>query len=481
MQTVSCPSCGAPVQFRSHASVMAVCEYCQTSVLKDADSVKDLGKMSSVLEDYSPIQIGTSGVFGGRGFSVVGRIQLRYSAGMWNEWYLLFEDGGTAWLGDSSGLYTLTRAITPGGALPRFADIVPGDMYRIGPEAWTAAEKRSAQCVGGQGELPFRVGAGWQAEVADFRSGSQFLTLDYSDGPTPVVYQGQAVSLDGLQCQLLRDDDAIAASAGKYKGRVAALDCPSCGSPVQYLPGLTGHLVCQACHSQIDAASPKAQVLAKGEEVERVSTTLRLGAQATINGQLHTVIGAMQRQDEEGNAWTEYLVYNTRNSFFWLVETPDGWWRANVMPDWPLWLSTASESVVADKTNFHKLYDYVASVTWAAGAFNWRVQVGDQVRVYEFEQGSTRLAAELTTEEMTWSRSVRLANDQVLAWFGKDVKAERMPSPRQRKSTLATLLWWLLALNAIPLLLEPGATWVYPVLGALAIYLPAKFLESSES
>ena len=50
MQIVSCPSCGAEVKFRSHASVMAVCEYCNTRVLKDADAVKDLGKMSSVLE-----------------------------------------------------------------------------------------------------------------------------------------------------------------------------------------------------------------------------------------------------------------------------------------------------------------------------------------------------------------------------------------------------------------------------------------------
>ncbi|MDO9192677.1 MAG: DUF4178 domain-containing protein, partial [Undibacterium sp.] len=68
MQNVSCPGCGAQVVFRSHASVMAVCEYCKTTVLKDADTVKNYGKMSDVLEDYSPVQIGTSGVFGGRGF-----------------------------------------------------------------------------------------------------------------------------------------------------------------------------------------------------------------------------------------------------------------------------------------------------------------------------------------------------------------------------------------------------------------------------
>src|SRR5450830_802955 len=129
MQTVSCPSCGAQVQFRSHASVMAVCEYCKTTILKDADSVKDLGKMSDVLEDYSPIQIGTSGSFGSQNFTVIGRIQLRYSAGRWNEWYIMYDDGKTAWLGDSSGLYTLTTERQSKVPLPAFADIVPSCTY----------------------------------------------------------------------------------------------------------------------------------------------------------------------------------------------------------------------------------------------------------------------------------------------------------------------------------------------------------------
>ncbi|EEF23643.1 conserved hypothetical protein, partial [Ricinus communis] len=154
MQIVSCPSCGAEVTFRSHASVMAVCEYCSTRVLKDADAVKDLGKMSSVLEDYSPIQIGTAGVLGGRPFTVVGRIQLRYSAGMWNEWYLLFDDGKTAWLGDSSGMYTITAEYEGEIGTQPFEALAPGRTYSIGNGMYTAAEIRVADYIGGQGELP---------------------------------------------------------------------------------------------------------------------------------------------------------------------------------------------------------------------------------------------------------------------------------------------------------------------------------------
>lgn len=474
MQNVSCPSCGAQVQFRSAASVMAVCEYCKTTILKDADSVKDLGKMSDVLEDYSPIQIGTSGSFGSQGFTVIGRIQLRYSAGRWNEWYVMFDDGKTAWLGDSSGLYTFTterKATTP---LPAFADLAPSRTYSIGGASYIAAEIRTADCIGGQGELPFKVGQGYQARVADFRSGSSFLTLDYSDSDTPTVYTGQAVTLEDLKCQLLRDDDQVKTSAGKFTGKIDKLDCPSCGSPIKYLPGVTANIICPACQAQVDASGPKAQVLAAGERLAQVKTTLELGAQAKINGADFELIGVMNRVDDEGTPWTEYLLHNARSGFLWLIETDEGWSRAKVQEKWPDWSQT--ESVTLGTATFRKLYEYTATVKFAVGAFNWRVHVGDQTRVVEFESGTTRLAAEITLDEITWSQSTPVAADQIRAWFGEKISANKAAAPK--KSLSGRFIFWILLLNAIPLLMSFSRTWIFVLLAVAAIYLPAKYMES---
>ncbi len=484
MQTVSCPSCGAPVQFRSHAAVMAVCEFCRATVLKDADSVKDIGKMSSVLEDYSPIQIGTSGVAGQRGFTVVGRIQLRYSQGIWNEWFLLFDDASTAWLGDSSGLFTITTERTVTNALPRFEDIVPGHLYPIAEARFTASEKRVADCIGGQGELPFKVGPGYQARVADFRSGARFVTLDYSDGERPVFYDGVSTTLGQMKCQLLRDDEQIKASAGKYRGKVDALDCPSCGSAIKFLPGVTTSLVCPACAARLDASGPEAQVLAAGEKVARVRTTLELGAVAKISGSDHTVIGAMVRADDENTEWTEYLVYNTRAGFFWLVETADGWFRANVLDNWPNWQSTGSNDATLDGVIYRKKYDYAARVKFAAGAFNWRVAVGDQVRVLEFENGNTSLAAELSDAELTWSRSTPVAFDQVRAWFGAAVKgsapAAKGGAEKGRNSTAIKFMWWVLGLNAIPLLFNFDDTLLVLAAALFALFYPPAMFRNND-
>ena len=480
MQTVSCPGCGAPVEFKSHASVMAVCEFCRTTVVKEAEAVRDLGKMSAVLEDYSPIQIGTAGVYVTRHYTVVGRIQLRYSAGIWNEWFLLFDDGATGWLGDSSGRFVVTTEREPGATWPQFARIRPGEEIETGVGRYIAAEKRTARCIGGQGELPFRVGEGWEARVADFRRGGEFLPLDYSDDERPTVYAGAALTLEQMQCQLLRDDEAIRASAGRYRGRVDTLGCPQCGAPISWLPGVTANLVCQSCRSQIDASTPQVAVLDRGAEVERHRFTLPLGGKGTINNREYRVLGAMVRVDEEDNRWTEYLLHNARAGFMWLVETEDEWWRSEVMDNWPA--AAGAVAVKFDRATYTKLYDYSARVELAVGAFHWKVAVGDRALVSEYQHGPSRLASELTPEEFTWSRSNRVAYDQVRAWFRLSARELHAPAPTvaeqaSTKRQTGRFILWLLGLNIVPMLLHFSGAVPWVVFGLLALALPPNFIK----
>ncbi len=474
MQQVACPGCGAPVQFKSAASVMAVCEFCKTTLLKDATSVRDLGKMSDVLEDYSPLKIGTSGQFSGRGFSLIGRIQLQYSAGFWNEWYALFDDGTNGWLSDASGQFTMTFAKPTNAALPLFDKLVPGRTLTVSGQIYATSDVRTARCTGGQGELPFKVGQGWQARVADFRAADRFLSLDYSDGDGPRLYVGQAVDLADLKPQLLRDATEISDAAGHFRGKVSALACPSCGAAVKCVPGVTVHIVCPSCHSEVDTSGSVATVLAAGAAVDKVPFTLALGAEAAIEGVRYSVLGAMRRAASGASEWSEYLLYAAGRKFIWLIETDEGWQRAAVLDRWPLW-DGAGHATLGDR-RFDKSTDYGARVTFAAGSFNWRVSVGDAVRVIEFSSGTVRLAAEVSNEELTWSRSSQLPLDQVRAWFGAHVHAEQAPHPVYME-TARRILIALVLLNAIPLLFATGNSLPYTLLGAAAIYLPAYFLD----
>ena len=75
------------------------------------------------------------------------------------------------------------------------------------------------------------------------------------------------------------------------------------------------------------------------------------------------------------------------------------------MTEWPTWHSTVSQTARLDKVDYDLLYQYGSTVRHAAGAFNWRVQAGDRTRVHEFGYGQVKLAAELTQDELAWSRS----------------------------------------------------------------------------
>jgi hypothetical protein len=477
MQTVSCPGCGAQVAFKSPASVMAVCAFCKSTVFKSADAVRGMGRMGDLLEDYSPIQIGTAGMFHGKGFTVIGRIQLKYPAGLWNEWHVLFDDGQPAWLGDFSGQYTITFEQHDAGGLPAFDRIAPAKTYTLFGQPYVAAEVRTARCTGGEGELPFAIGAGWEARLADFRHGKSFLTLDYADAAFTAAetraYVGQAVTLPELQCQLLRDDDTVRAESGRIRTGVDRLACPSCGSSIAFVPGVTQQILCPSCRAEIDVSTRMAEVLALAERMESMQTTLALGATASIGGVTHDVIGLLVRADEEGATWTEYLLHNARGGLLWLVETDEGWYRSNALDDWPAWRPGQGEIRTGGRV-FRKLADYQATVRFAAGAFNWRVAAGDTVRVSEYESGNSRLAAELGPDELTWSWSEHLPADQVTAWFGDAVKTAQPAAAAGGYRKLAKGFLIVLTLcHAIPLLTSFGRTWTVYLFAVLAIYLPA--------
>ena len=433
--------------------------------------------MSEVLADYSPIQIGTSGEFDGRRFDVVGRIQLRYSAGMWNEWYVLFNDGTNGWLSDASGQYAITTEHAGDGtAIPVFEELLIGHRYSVAGVVGIASDLRSADCIGGQGELPFVVGRGYQTKVADFRNQAGFVTADYGEA-VPKVYVGRTVTLAQLVPQLLRDDDTVRDASGKITTAVQRLACPSCGGSVPLVPGLTTQCICPSCHQPLDTNTTVARALDVTRRMERVTMTLELGACATIAGTAYELIGLIRQRDNDGGVWTEYLLYSPRAGLLWLIETDQGWYQAKVQDLWPQW-DGGPVATLGDK-QFRQIADYPATVDYAIGAFNWKVCAGDTVQVTEFEVGRARLAAERSADELVWSLATLVPPDQIKAWFGKSLKPSAILTHETSLKTLA--IYFLIGLgliNAFPLLFAADDTWLPCILAGAAIYFPAKWIES---
>ena len=111
----ACPGCGAPVEFHSAQSTHAVCGFCQSTVVRDGDTLARVGKMAEVFDDYSPLQLYASGRWqrgsSSRGFTVVGRLQYKTANGTWSDWQLAFDDGQPGSLSEDNGAFVLSTPL----------------------------------------------------------------------------------------------------------------------------------------------------------------------------------------------------------------------------------------------------------------------------------------------------------------------------------------------------------------------------------
>ncbi len=232
-----CPSCGAPVEAYSATAVTLVCGHCRSMLVARSGKgrsgyfVANSGRDSALLEDFSPLQIGTRGVFDDRKFTLIGRLQVHYDVGAWNEWYVLFDDGQTGWLSEVGDLYAMTCLLTQKRRRgpKNFKSVKAGSSSLIfNGQTFIASDVRTIHYrnTDAQGELPFNL-SGNQAtgKVCDWRRGNLFLTLDYSTFPMD-SYFGRIVSLDSLKLENKRSDDEIRESAGRLKGEILSENCP---------------------------------------------------------------------------------------------------------------------------------------------------------------------------------------------------------------------------------------------------------------
>lgn len=428
--SLQCPQCGAPLTVETAAAVMIVCASCRSTITRDADGARRVGRMAELVEDGSPVRLGTHGRCGERGFRVAGRLRLRYDDGEWNEWFIEFDRGGTGWLSDASAQYAVTELRDDAAAValvPSFAGVAVGGPIKVADVLYSVSDVRTARCVGGEGELPMIVGDGWTARVVDARRGAAFVTVDYSDG-TPVAYVGatDAITFDAAT---LRARDDVLASAIGYRGDIVPLACPQCAGPITVVAAMATAVVCPYCGSELDCSGPRAEILSAAHRVASFRPTLPLGTTGTLDGIAYTLIGAIRCSvpgDASEPAWTEYLLFSPRAGYLWLVETVEGWQRVQVCDTWPTDVDNASCRYAGRA--WRRRYAYASRVDEVFGAFNWRVRRGDVTTITEYVNRTESLNKESTDEEVTWSLASPVASETLRRAFKAAIPP--VPSPR---------------------------------------------------
>lgn len=416
MLKVDCPSCGASVTFQSTFSILAVCDHCTSTLVRHDINVEDIGKMATLQADGSPLQLGTRGEYQGVSFSVVGRIQMRFDRGIWNEWHLTFNDGRSGWLGEAQGTYAVSFLKETDAPLPPFENLKAGKKLELRGKTYRVQNVESARCVAGQGELPFQIRGGYDAPVADLLGDDRsFATIDYSE-EQPLVFVGEYVDFDDLHFSNLKEFDGW---SNAVSPKAKALQCLQCGGAVTQRGLLqTTSVVCPSCGAVIDTSNDSMKVLSTFVAKTRVTPHIPLGTRGIFPDGEFELIGFLQRFiDVEGveYRWREYLLFNPFKGFRWLSEYDGHWSYIKSIPYRPAILGNGDMRLNGEI--FRHFQSATAKVDYVIGEFYWRVQYGESAVVSDFIAPPGFLSVEKTENDLSYSQGEYMEPEAIARAF----------------------------------------------------------------
>jgi ribosomal protein S27AE/uncharacterized membrane protein YgcG len=426
--SAACPNCGAQVEFASAASASAVCSFCRSSLLREGSALRKIGLSADLLDDYSPLQLGAAGRFSSEPFSIVGRLQMGYSGGSWNEWHALFDSGKSGWLSEDNGQFVLSFDAPLNEPVPQSHELVLGDLMVLAGQSWRVAALTQVKVLAAQGELPNPPDLQTEHWVAELRSAQDEVgTLDYGQTSGVQWSLGRSVRIEELSMQGLREDKDASLAA-------RALECPSCGAALTPQLANSKSIVCGQCHAVVDISQGLGAALAHFAQANGREPQIALGSLGRL-AQLQggspltwQVVGYQERcdlpaagSDDEQTFWREYLLFNKTEGFAFLVDTDEGWSLVRPLTGAP---QGSGDKVEWQGKGFKKRWSYRAKVTYVLGEFYWQIEREQQALVSDYEGGPSNpgalLSREQTEQEVSWSLGRKLDASAVAKAFKLD-------------------------------------------------------------
>jgi hypothetical protein len=397
-----------------------VCGFCQSTIVREGDALKRIGKMAEVFDDYSALQLGALGQYKSVNFSVVGRLQYKYEGGSWNEWLVAVDDGSVAILSEDNGSFVWTRAVPHTRELPKPEQWRVGSTTAINGKSFSVASVQTVALAAAQGELPKLPPLGQSFAMVELRSpDAQVLSIDYSTTP-PSLSMGQAITMEELKLTGLRDQSNATGQGGK-EVKARQFNCPNCGGTVNVKLAGSKSISCPSCNSVIDLSQGIGGELRHALQDEPVRPLIALGSIGTLQGKQWQVVGFQHRlghevdDPDEHFGWDEYLLYNAQAGFIFLVDSTEGWSIVKPATGAPQQHTSRQYSYLG--TTYTLQYAYKAETSYAAGEFYWQVQRGQVTYNEDFSGGRNVLSREQAAKEVTWSVGAKVDHTTIAVAF----------------------------------------------------------------
>ncbi len=412
----NCPSCAGPIEFKAGSTIVIVCPFCRSVVSRTDRKLEDLGKVAEIVQSKSPLKLGLRGDYKGNKFELTGRAQIKHGAGgFWDEWYATFSNGWVGWLAEAQGKFYMTfyKPLPEGFQIPDFETIQPGQRFDgLSKETHLIVnEKGTATYIAADGEIPYELNPKEQSNYADLvGKNGVFATIDYSNDP-PYLFYGQELTLAdmGLADKRSAERETKMASA-------EAMGCPNCGGTLELkVPDKSERVTCPYCNSLLNINEGNLEYLkALKPNPAPEKLLLEIGSKGSFadfeDGVELEVIGAMTRSvtfDGVKYFWNEYLLYNPKVGFRWLVQSDNHWNFVNSANAAELEVSRpkagVNPSVKFNGKTYKIFQDTAARVEYVKGEFYWRVEQGERVNAADFVAPPFMLSQEMNQNEVTWS------------------------------------------------------------------------------
>ena len=328
--------------------------------------------------------------------------------------------------------------------------IISGQHFQV-------SDLETARCIAGQGELPFKVDAGYDVNTVDLRSNNAFATLDYSEIP-PLVFVGQTVHFDALKLTKLRDlRDPSSGSTAQAPIQARAFNCPHCAAPLTLHSLAIESIACASCGSIIGIDNENIQLLARAAQALREIPCLPLGSTGSVRGIVWEVIGFLRRKSTSEDIdyfWSEYLLFNAQQGFAWLTEYQGHWNFVRALANPPS-VGRRQRAFKYEGEEFKLFSRSPAEVTYVLGEFYWRVSVGETATVDDYIHPPRMLSREVTEKEVIWSQGDYLEAEELRTAFRIAVPAlpqsgvfANQPNPLAERYRGICRLFWTFALLA---------------------------------
>jgi hypothetical protein len=393
-----------------------VCPFCKATVLRTDRGLANLGKVAEIAETPSLVAVGDQGTLAGRPIEILGRVQLDYGLGPWDEYYVAFDHGASwGWLAYAQGRWHVTASAAP-TPLPAFRQLsLELDLNLPGLGFYRVAEMRSATIRSSEGELPEPCPTGFVRTYADcYGPEGRFATIDYGDGHAPpTLFVGTIIPESQLKITALGPRSTTQVNT-------AYLRCPQCGGDVPKMGGERAErLGCPYCGAVSDITERR--VISQQERLLQ-APDIPIGARGRFDGIEYICLAYVRRSsqfDDETYEWAEFLLFEPSVGYRWLVKDPEaGWLWAMAISPADLELRGAPQSIGHFGKHYTLRNQNEATVEYVLGEIYWKCSIGETVRVRDYAAGKSLLSREEVPGEVNWTYSVPLAWKAVAGAFG---------------------------------------------------------------